>query len=110
MAHQRAWVSGNKLVDEGICLEGAGSPRGGKRVQSPLEFACFFMEKIHVLAEAGLHNDNRLHLQIIFTYIVSSGVELLNNAVSFYYTLPPGFSEQLLLLEPYSLEVRFLLI
>ena len=45
------------------------------------------MEKIHVLAEAGLHNDNRLHLQIIFTYIVSSGVELLYNVVSFYYTL-----------------------
>lgn len=39
------------------------------------------MEKIHVLAEAGLHNDNRLRLQVIFTYIVSSGVELLYNAL-----------------------------
>lgn len=58
------------------------------------------MEKIHVFAEAGLHNDNRLLLQIIFTYTVSSGVELL----------PPGFSEQLLLLEPHSLKVRILLI
>ena len=68
------------------------------------------MEKIHVLAEAGLHNDNRLRLQVIFIYIVSSGVEMLYNAVSFYCTLPPGFPEQLLLLELYSLEVRFLLI
>ena len=30
------------------------------------------MEKIHVLAEAGLHNDNSLHLQIIFLHTLSS--------------------------------------
>lgn len=49
MAHQRAWVSGNKLVDEGICLEGTEGPRGGKRIQSPLEFACFLWRRFMYL-------------------------------------------------------------
>lgn len=30
------------------------------------------MEKVHVLVEAGLYNDNSSHLQIIFAYIFSS--------------------------------------
>lgn len=45
MAHQRAWPQEIKLVGESICLEGAGGPRGGKRVQSPLEFACFLWRR-----------------------------------------------------------------
>lgn len=30
------------------------------------------MEKVHVLVDVGLYNNNSLHLQIIFAYIVSS--------------------------------------
>lgn len=30
------------------------------------------MKQVHILVEAGLYNDDSLHLQIIFGYIVSS--------------------------------------